>query len=233
MRLVVKNMKAPYSMKARTIILSSVLLLITGTIFSQEKKVALGLGISPTINWFKTSSDGIAADGNTVGFSYGLLTDFNFGENYALASGILINTFGGKLVETDTSINVSNVNYHIQSILVPITIRMKTKEIGYLRYYGQFGFNPEFVINANADVETQGGASQSDVGVMDRVGNFNFSLVLGIGIMYNISGTTNLILGLSYNNGFIDVLDGSAGASNDVEKKATTKQIALNLGVLF
>ena len=228
-------MKAPYSMKARTIILSSVLLLINASLFSQEKKVALGLGISPSINWLSAGSEGIRSDGNIVGFNYGLLTDFNFGENYSLASGLFVNSFGGNLEEThfDTAVSVSNVKYKIQSILIPITIRMKTKEIGYLRYYGQFGFNPEYVINAKADIATQGGSSESDKGIMDEVGNFNFSLVLGIGIMYNLSGTTNFILGLSYNNGFINMLEGNAGAKNDVEKRATTKQIALNLGVLF
>jgi len=230
-------MKATFSMKARRIILLSVSLLITGTLLSQEKKVALGLGISPTMNWFKADSEGISSDGSTIGFSYGLITDFNFGENYALASGIFINSFGGKLQEThsDTSgvARIDKVKYHFQSILIPITLRMKTKEIGYFRYYGLFGFNPEFIINADKDIDPEGGDSQNDVGAMSEVSNFNFSLVLGIGLMYNLSGTTNFVLGISYNNGFIDMLSGSAGVSNDVEKKATTNQIALNLGVLF
>jgi hypothetical protein len=52
-------------------------------------------------------------------------------------------------------------------------------------------------------------------------------------VEYNLSGTTNLVIGLSYQNGFIDLLDGSADGYREVEKKATSNQIALNLAVLF
>ena len=149
-------MKAPNRIRAYTIILSSILLLINIGVKGQDKKVALGLGISPTVNWMKTSSNGIGSDGTKLGFSYGLLTDFNFGENYALATGIFINNFGGKTIETygNTSGNPYNVNYNykFQSILIPITLRMRTNEIGYLKYYGQFGFNPELIINSKADI---------------------------------------------------------------------------------
>lgn len=205
-------------------------------LFAQEKKVALGLGISPTINWLNAKSNGLESNGAKIGFTYGLMSDFNFGENYALATGLFINSSGGKVgsVELIDSLEKTiNTNYKIQSILIPLTLRMRTKEIGYLKYYGQFGFNPELVINARADVDSEGEESKDDIGVMESVVDMNLSLVLGLGIEYNLSGTTNILIGLSYHNGFINRLKGRAGGFNPEDKSATSNQIALNLGVLF
>ena len=128
-----------------------------------------------------------------------------------------------------------NVSYNmkIQSVEIPLTLKMKTKEIGYFKYYGQFGFAPQIIINSTADIEVDGQEKKKNFDIKDRVAELDFSLVLGIGWEYNISGTTNLVFGLSYQNGFIDMLKGSADGYNEVEKKATTNQIALNLGVLF
>ncbi len=109
---------------------------------------------------------------------------------------------------------------------MPITLRMMTKEIGYFRYYGLFGFNLDYVINATADRRINGGADENDIDIKSYVEPVNLSLSLGIGFLYNLSGTTNFIVGLSFNNGFIDVL-------NEGDYKATANQFALNLGVLF
>ena len=223
-------------MKTRIISLSVLIFFVFPEIHAQEKKVALGLGISPTINWMKTKSEGLTSDGNRIGFKYGLMADFNFGENYALATGIYINNSGGKVnaLEVVDSLE-QNVSYNlkIQSIEIPLTLKMKTKEIGYFKYFGQFGFAPQIIINSTADIGVEGGETKDEVDMQDRIADLDLSLVLAIGIEYNISGTTNLVIGLSYQSGFIDLLQGSADGFNQVEKKATSNQIALNLGVLF
>jgi len=233
--LVVKFRKALY-MRTLFLSLSALFLFSISGLKAQEKKVALGLSFSPTMNWMKTKSEGLSSDGSKFGFKYGLMADFNFGENYSFATGIFINNGGGKYnsIEGDTS-SVSTVNYDhkIQSVEIPLTLRMRTKEIGYLKYYGQFGFSPQIIINSTADIQSDGGDSRNDIDMKDQVASFDLALVLGIGIEYNISGTTNLILGLSYHNGFIDMLKGSSYVSGDVEKNASSNQIALNLGVLF
>ncbi|MEQ8325417.1 MAG: porin family protein [Vicingaceae bacterium] len=220
-------------MKRNYTLLSVLCLLLISQGHAQEKKVALGLTFSPTVNWWKASSENLSSDGSRIGFKYGLLADFNFGENYALATGIFINNAGGKynaIEMMDSLQNNVSYNQRLQSVEIPLTLRMRTKEIGYLKYYGQFGFSPELFINSTADVQVEGQEQRADVDQKRNVADLNLSLVLGIGVEYNLSGTTNLLFGLSYQNGFIDVLKGSASS---VEKKATTNQIALNLGVLF
>ncbi|HAW51048.1 MAG TPA: hypothetical protein DCX54_01785, partial [Flavobacteriales bacterium] len=209
-------------MKTRFILLSVLILFGLKDMNAQEKKVALGLGISPTLNWMKTKSEGLTGDGSRIGFKYGLMADFNFGENYALSTGVFINNAGGKVKALEVVDTLEkNVSYvmKIQSIEIPLTLKMKTKEIGYLKYFGQFGFAPEIIINSTADISVEGQEKQKNVDMKDRVTNLDLSLVLGIGVEYNLSGTTNFVIGVSYQNGFIDMLKGSADGFNDVEKK--------------
>jgi hypothetical protein len=224
-----KFRKANIRMKLLSIILITACLLTSLGSYGQEKKVALGLSLSPTVNWFKTNSTGLTSNGNKMGFNYGLIADFNFGENYAYSTGIFINNGGGKLkydLSTDTTSYTVEEDIKIQSIRMPITLRMMTKEIGYFRYYGLFGFNLDYVINATADRRINGGADENDIDIISYVEPVNLSLSLGIGFLYNISGTTNFIVGLSFNNGFINVI-------KEGDYKATANQFALNLGVLF
>jgi len=230
----VKFRKANIRMKLPGILLITVCLLTSLESYGQDKKVALGLGLSPTTNWFKTNSSGLASNGNKTGFNYGLIADFNFGENYAYSTGIFINNGGGRL-KNDYSLDTLSFSEEnsvkIQSIRMPITLKMMTKEIGYFRYYGLFGFNFDYVINATSDIQINGGAEKKDVDIKSDISPINLSLSLGIGFMYNLSGTTNIVVGLSFNNGFIDVLKGEGG--NGEAYKATANQFALNLGVLF
>ena len=231
---VVKFRKAHTSMKLRTFIFIIISTLITAQSSGQQKKVALGLAFSPTLNWLKPNSSQLESQGSKLGFNYGLMADFNFGENYAFATGLFINNGGGKLkasyLSDSTNISIEE-NIKIQSVRFPIALRMTTKEIGYFKYYGLFGFNLDYMINASADFKYNGGDEIKGEDIKDEINPLNLSLNLGIGFLYNLSGTTNFLVGLQFNNGFMDVLKGSS--DDGVDYKAQANQFALNLGVLF
>lgn len=220
-------------MHFRKYILIIGLMLTSFSGIAQAKKVALGLGFSPTINWFGGAAGGVESNGNRIGFNYGLIADLNFGENYAFSTGLFINHGGGKV---KSEYNIDSLKYSveneikIQSVRIPLTLRMMTKEIGWFRYYGKFGFNLDYTYDATALVRVNGG-SESEEDIRADISPFNLSLSLGAGMLYNISGTTNLVIGVSYNNGLFDVLEGKSGSGDDI--KATADQFALNLGVLF
>ena len=199
---------------------------------AQDKKVHLGLGGETAVNWLKVDGDNIESEGSKLNLNYGLLADFNFGENYALSTGFFINHAGGKTKssnQVDTiSVTYEN-NFRFQSIRIPLAIKMMTKEIGYFRYYGIFGFHNDILINATTDYKVNGGPEQKDENIKSDVPVYNASLVFGLGIMYNWTGTTNFVLGITYSNGLIDF----AKDSDIANQHMYTRQIALNLGVLF
>lgn len=133
----------------------------------------------------------------------------------------------------------------MQYIEIPLTLKLKTNEIGYLTYFLQFGLSPGICIRSKADFTTSiqsGGvtaSSSSDkVDVKNGINNINLSMIIGGGVEYTLSGSTTLLLGVQFNNGFLDVLDDKFDdglLSEDDRKtlKANSNYLALTVGILF
>ncbi len=225
---------------------SLLLLFITTTSFAQEdNSTHLGLKVAPSLAWLKSDTKGYESNGSKFGFTYGIIADFNFASKYAFGTGIDISYRGGKFKTIDEfktvffnedSIISTNSSYTMQYIEIPVTLKLKTNEIGSLTYFIQVGVSPGINISAKKSFEsstqtTVGGVIQStsspedDIENNKEINNFNFSMVIGGGAEYNISGETILIGGLQFNNGFLDAFDGSP--------KVNTNYLALTLGVLF
>lgn len=203
---------------------------------SFAQKFHFGLGVTPGLTWIHAGSDDVAGDGSKFGFNYGLITEFAFTENYAFATGLTVDHKGGKfktkdevtfVVPPDTTLITDFIyfDYNLRYLEVPATIKMKTNQIGYMRYYGQFGVAPAFLIGAKGTTKYGPTTVDDNVDIKEAVNNVNISLVIGLGLEYNLSGNTNLLVGIIYKNGFTDIIDG--------DPKGNVNTIGLNLGVLF
>ena len=129
-------------------------LLITVYSFAQDSggsidKFRFGFKVAPSLSWMKPDVKNFSSDGSRVGFIYGLMMDYNLSKTYAVSTGIEVSYRGGK-IKYDYQYNSSNNNpnsysgydsYNIKYIEVPMTIKMKTNEIGYMTFYGQFGLD--------------------------------------------------------------------------------------------
>jgi hypothetical protein len=213
---------------------------------SSDPNFHFGLKICPSLAWLKSDTKDMTNDGNIVGFTYGLITEFKIAPNYAFATGIDIDYRGGKLKYappsttsgTTTTTTITTTTNKLEYIEIPLTLKLKTNSIGYLQYYLQVGLAPGFNIRARADGETVtqdqvSGVNQASVttsytdqDIMKDINVFNLSMVLGAGIEYNLTGTTNAFAGITFNNGFLDVLDSDS-------YKANSNYLGLNLGILF
>ena len=205
-------------------ILVMALLLVAFT-SADAQKVGLGLTAAPGIAWLKPDTEGLEGDGSKVAFSYGIIFDYNFTDNYALASGIEVAYNGGKIINRDTSTSLTGeiTTFKLQYIEVPITLKMKTNEIGYITYFGRFGFIPSYNLKAKGELDIAGTITEIDL--EDDINKFNLSLLIGAGVQYSLSGETALIASINFKNGFLDIVDGGS--------KAFANVISLNLGVLF
>ena len=209
----------------KIILLLSVCGLSIGNLFAQ--KFHFGLALTPCMAWLHAGSDDLSGDGSKIGFNYGLVTEFAITDNYSFATGLTVDSKGGKLRSKNATVDSLNFHgeYSIRYVDVPLTLKMKTNPIGYIRYYGQFGLAPGFLIGANGTYKYGSTVLIDNADIKSGINNFNVSLVIGLGIEYNLSGNTNLLVGVVYKNGFSDVLDGSS--------KANANTLGLNIGVLF
>jgi len=219
---------------------------------SGEGELRLGFQISPSFSWMTTDDNAINGNGTNVGMRLGMMGEYYFRENYALISGInfafnqggtLLHEEGGNLWPkselSDTSLNTLpsgvNLKYHIQYIEIPIGLKMRTKEFGYLRYFAEIPlFSLGVKVQARGDIEGTTFPYERE-NIKKDVNLFNLNWGFGGGIHYAISEDTALIGGLYYQQGFADVTDDNAlkNSGEKEDSKGVIKSITLRIGILF
>lgn len=206
------------------------------TVGAQEFR--FGLTASPVFDWARVDGEQYENVGTKLGFQYGLLFDQTIGsvERYAFSTGIVINYVNVGISSTDTANDISaEWTARSQYIEIPLTIRLRTNEVNYFSYYGQFGLTPGVCIKSRGDLTVNDVALYEDVNLRDKDNLtdsqyqlFNVSLTLGIGAEYSIAENTNIIGGIFFQNGFANIID------DDVDdNSAFLKQLGIRVGVLF
>ncbi|NNF02764.1 MAG: PorT family protein [Bacteroidia bacterium] len=184
-----------------------------------------GMKVTPSIAWLKPNKKDIEGDGSNLGFSYGIVGDYNFSDNYAFSTGVEVSYRGGKLAVVDTNQISSSSKFNFQYIEIPLTLKMKTNEIGYLTYFAQFGFSPGVRIKSKGETKVQN-TTIEDEDLNDETNPINVSMLVALGGQYSLGGKTYLVAAVTFNNGFINVFD------ND-ELKSVSNYLGLSVGVMF
>ena len=221
-------------------IIIAILIFGTTMVKAQDKKFGFGIQATPALTWMQPDDKKqISRDGTKTGLGYGLMFDLRFGENYSLSTGLNlvssksqlryleVDTLGIQFTHGDKKDTLNppfSVTYSLNYIEIPIHLLLKTNEIGYMTYFGQFGLATQ--IKTKAKGEATGVESWVDIeDVSKEIKALNMGLSIGAGFEYSLGGTTSLIVALIYNNGFTDVLKH--------DYLVTSKSIALKLGVMF
>jgi hypothetical protein len=194
-----------------------------------------GVNIDPLISWFQTDSKQLKKDGSHLGFNGGLMMEFYFQKNYAFVTGINLANMGGNLLYEDSTVitidkdekisikPASTLDYSLQYVSIPLALKMRSNQIGYLNYYAQVGFTPQVNIKARATATDE---QLDHENVSEEINLFHLSYFIGGGIEYSLGGSTALTLGIFFNNGFIDVLDNK-------DYKASMNDFNLRFGIWF
>lgn len=245
---------------------------------AQDKEWKIALHVDPNISWMKPENKNIEAGGNKIKFGFGVMIDKMFTDRYAFGTGLNIIRTGGELsylytggvrkdgATSNTEIIAERVRtYNMQYLEIPLTLKLRTNEIGYMTYWAQFGLGLGFNIKASANdeitylqerektdttdqwiISTIKQLSEEEVDIKDDIGIFRTSLIMAAGIEFNLSGDASILAGITFDNGFNNVLtsDGvvkNAAGSADIaglkptsfKLKSINNFIALNVGFLF
>ncbi len=203
----------------------------------KQPKFRFGLKVSPSVAWLgpdKTKFNDLNVEngGAKMKFGYGLITEFIIAKNYSFLTGVEVTYLGGSINYKDankvnyqlndsTALFLSSRAFKQQYITIPLALKLKTNEIGYMTYFGQIGVDLSFQIKgrandkgtlyykANPDTtafSVQGAEyNAEDVNIYKQTGVFGFlrvALNVGAGVEWNIAGNTSLLFAVNYNNGF-------------------------------
>lgn len=193
----------------------------------------LGLTASPTVGWIKPEQG--KTDGVGLGFSYGIIGDFNFAPNYSFSTALTVSTINGKSTEINvvpySPSNMINpvaydLKYRLQYIELPLTVKLKTVKADGKRWYGQFGLSNSFLIGAKQDALTGSSTIAKNQNIADYIKFYRAGLVIGGGGEFDISGNASIVAGLSFNNGFTSIV-------TDKNRNVKNHYLALNFGLFF
>lgn len=224
----------------------------------REGKLRMGFTFSPAASWMATNnqSQGYESKGSYFGFSYGIITDFRLmgSDNYFIHSGFQLNHMkGGQtypgFIQEDDAYTASTIesDYNIQNIKFPLSFKLRTDEIGYNKYWVEFGSSLEFNFKATEDrTYVASNITEENLDIRDNINTFGAFLVVGGGVERYISGNTSIQFGITYHNGltsFIEgqtyVLDGNnvdLSSGQPVEDRAwdnNLRYLMFNFAILF
>ncbi len=254
---------------------------VSGAFAQDFQKIRFGVQVKPNVSWFKSKNANAMSDGVRVNWGAGIVADFHFAELYSFSTGLTVDNQSGKLTYTEKVFNDKDDQwtiveyqrkYSLRYIEVPILLKLQTKEIGYMTYFLNvgMGLSANWAATASGDrnlkyihgTDDQGDldwhvqnerVEETKINVRDDFKLFRTSVIVGGGVEYNVNSGTSIIIGVSYNGGFSNILSKNVeaveldtenenapiidGKSEDApaltKLDITNNVIALTLGVMF
>lgn len=216
--------------------LSALLVLVTFSlsVTAQEDFQKFRMGFKGDINtsWLQPQEKHFVNEGAVFRAGFGFIADIHFTENYAFGTGLNIIRNGGQLsyfaegnVDNTPVVTRITRDYSLQYIQVPVTFKLRTNEIGYMTYFGQFGLGLGFNTKAKGTERTdyileniqQDGSSiwkdseipsyeEENVNFSNDINLMRVSMMFSAGFEYNISGTTSILTAIYFDNGFTNTM---------------------------
>jgi hypothetical protein len=198
---------------------------------AQGEDIRIGFLMSPRFTWITTNVPLVNGAGTNLGINLGTTVEYYFSENYALTMGLglafnqggtLKHDIGGNLLpESDLSDNAYNtgdkplpdgveIKYKLQYLEVPISLKLRTREFGYTRFFVEAPIL-SWSVRTQVRGEIKGdGIDTEKENIKEDVSAFNFSWGLGAGIEYFISTQNSIVAGIGYKRGFYDLTTNKA-----------------------
>jgi hypothetical protein len=202
------------------------------------QNIRFGLFADPVISWFSTDTREVKNNGARAGFNFGFTFNKYFTSNYAFSSGINILNAGGRIINSAPVTMTFNsfqsdvlaekpVIYKIQYICVPLGLKFKTNQIGYVTFFSDIGLDPKIVINGKVDIPSLNITGENAIKELNAI-NLSYHIIAGI--EYSLGGNTAIVLGLGYDNNFLDV---TKEINNQPADKVTQNILKFRIGVNF
>ena len=217
-----------------------ILLLFTIRIgkLNAQQSISFGIRADPAFCWFSSDNNIIKNDGARPGLNFGLTFNRYFAKNYSFSTGISLLNAGGRLISSDTTVfeftNFTStilpgkpVVYKIQYLVIPLGLKLQTNQIGYVTFFSDIGLDPKIVVGGKADIPSLDISGEKAI---NELKPFNLGYHVTGGIEYSVGGTTALVIGLNFDNNFLDI---TRETGDQTEDKISHKILSFRLGVNF
>ena len=217
--------------------------IIASQLQAQYKPVLFGLRVGANLGWIKPDTEQYSSEGVMMGFTWGFIGEFFMMENYAILTGFNVNFNGGKLeypsimdIDTIPVAGQLHRQYNLKYIQIPLCLKMQTALSDKITIFGKIGLGTSFRLSAKATddfIYPGGEVSTSKHNIDDDIALMRESLIVGGGIEVKIKESTAVIIDITYDNAFNDMLDGDGTHLSGTDPKAIHNFVELGVGIVF
>lgn len=257
------------------------LLMFSISLFAREgdtdmKNFRFGGTVLPSLFWYKPDNlKKFASNGAVAKFGVLINGEYSFSGNFAIGFGIGLASSGGKMTFSDTAryyfnddaiisladttdlkakydhYKLNNRTYSASYYILPISLKMRTNEIGYMRYFFQPSINIGFrnKVRCKDDLTTLPktgpftstpgqSANQNNLDITKDMSFIRLSATLSAGGEYYLSGSTALVFAIGYDYGLTNVVQKESEYllrtdSKPLEQIFNQHGVILTVGMLF
>jgi len=231
-------MKALISNVQRKKLILPLILMLLFSPYLSAQKMQFSLWADPLVSWYSSDTRETMNDGIRPGFTFGLEFNRYFAENYAFSTGVFLMNSGGNLTYSDTTdIRFRNftsrvdpgeiVTYRTRHISIPLGLKLKTNQIGYMTYFTNIGFDARILVGAKGDIPSVDIEGEN---ITNELNWFNLGFHINAGLEYSLGGSTALGLGLGYENNF---LDATTDYNDQAVDRVRQNMIRFRIGIIF
>jgi hypothetical protein len=221
-------------MKKTLLIIFSIL-----SIAANAQQFRYGFSIAPAQNILNLQSDLYNPAEPYKGFQYGLIFDQTIGkgEHIALTFGLNLNytNSGLSTIQENNADDLKEWAVRGRYIETPLTLRLRTGQLGNFVFYGEGGASYGKTIRAVGDYTNNGIVRDSDFDFIDK-GNgngityeeMNASLIFGLGTEIAITKDASILIGFFMAKGLVSVYE-----DNNEDSDVLLNQTGIKIAGLF
>jgi hypothetical protein len=194
-------------------------------------RLRFGAYLAPNLSWMRPTAAtddrnqfNVERDGSRAGFTYGLMAEYFFAENYGFITGLQVNQTGGSIITTSVDRSTATAgrvlsadfDYRLQYLEIPVGLKLRTDDINGFRFFGQLGASLGINIGkkvdytvtytpdpaTNATEEASGEKIKLTGKGLNVIAPVMFQMNIGAGVEYPITEKLRFYTGLFFNNGF-------------------------------
>jgi hypothetical protein len=209
-------------------------------------QVEIGLKISPSISYLRTSSPSgtsFQSENSKFSFGGGIFMDYFFGENYAFNTGLFLTGKGGTISYLDHNAASHSAGIRVeqkiamQYLELPLSIKLFTNEVApATRIYFQVGGSLAVPVQSRINGEkyyTDPYDNNNQTAASSHVLPIDANLIGAFGAEYQLGQSTKFLAGLSYHHGLVNFDRYFDRTRNFGDTNIKNSVFALDLGLKF
>lgn len=208
---------------------------ISPSSYAQKLMIGPRVGINIANQSWDSIASGISK-GTRSGLIAGAQIDVWFSENVALSTGILLDQKGWNEVPDYPNAPLASSDFTLNYLEIPIFLKVG---------FGSGSVQPYVFAGPSIGYMFNGYGKQSETGfvygISEFVNTFDFSIVGGAGIAFNLPSGTQIFVDAGYVYGLVNILNGQnyydelgvPGISSPDVSTIKSRDIRISAGVLF